>query len=136
MDNSIQLNASIRLYEDDPMDEVIIQWLDSLPRRQEQGESRTRVYRRGIMREVRQALFEYAKKQNARRGSSPVKKVAAGAAVDPPKRTLSGQPSLAEPPPPPGQAASQPSTAVESSPPVEGAASAFGGPAFGPRVNF
>ena len=137
MDNSIQLNASIRLYADDPMDEVIIQWLDSLPRRQEKGESRTRVYRRGIMREVRQALFEYAKKQNARRVSSPVKKVVAGAAADSPKRPSSGLPSVAvTPPPPPSQTASQPPPAVESSPSVGDAASAFGGPAFGPRVNF
>lgn len=135
MDNGIQLNASIRLYEDDPVDEVIIQWLDSLPRRQEQGGSRTRVYRRGIMREVRQALFEYAKKQNARRGG-PGKKVAAGPPVVSPKQPPPGQTSpVMSHSPSQGQVAPQPPVASESA--AEGdAAAAFGGTAFGPRVNF
>lgn len=73
MEDGIQLNASVYLYADDPMDAVIIEWLNSLPRRKEKGETRGRVYRRGITRELRHALFDYAKKQNSRRVSDPKK---------------------------------------------------------------
>lgn len=55
----VDFSASLRLYSDDPVDKVILDWLATLPRREEEN----RTCRRGLNREVRQALYAYAKKR-------------------------------------------------------------------------
>ena len=63
MGEKINFSVSLGLYDDDPIDRVILDWLDSMPVRNEDGGKRVRTARRGLNREVRQAIYAYAKKQ-------------------------------------------------------------------------
>jgi len=126
MANGIQLNASLILYPDDEMDAEILDWLDSLPRRKESGSSRERVCRRGITREFRQALCEYAQRQNSRKAIRGGKRDAmqdnlqAGPSPAVPASAVPvaavPAPAASQPSPPSSPLAGQPSVRVDSLP--------------------
>jgi hypothetical protein len=120
MENSTQLNASLILYADDEMDAEILDWLNSLPRRRESGSSRERVCRRGITREFRQALYEYAERQNARKASRSKRNAPQGdlqSAPSPVVPAPAAPPAASVPPPEvvPPSAVGSPQTVVDAS---------------------
>jgi len=121
MANGIQLNASLILYPDDEMDAEIIDWLNSLPRRKESGSSRERVCRRGITREFRQALYEYAQRQNSRRAIRGGKRDAMQGNLQAASAPVIPAPAAPQPAPQPSPLAGQSSVQVDSLP-VDGPA--------------